>query len=392
MSKIVIRGEPSRLGITSHKSTQKLAQEVGINPGNLAFSYASALICGFPRNVTLIEAPSKDEKIGVFTLANYLGEHYNPSHFQAFLERAPDDWRAVVLGLGAQGLLDRLTLDPGDVTLSEGHLSWMRALRDRSGGRVNVSVRGDLTYKLLDRYGLADNVVVTGCPSLMLSPARDLGHVVARKFAALGSDVPLLNGTLGNPWDPRSQPFEQALIRQVAASGGLMHVQMQLDHLRLARGDALDEQTMRMLNRQLMPHLSLEEFQRTGRRHFHVWWDVPAWMEHLTRADFVIGTRIHGTALALQAGTPALCVAWDSRTYELCRSMNIPYVSIYDEPWRSGQFDWALMRESFAAQFDADTFDRNRLHRAQQFVELLKSNEVPPSPHLVNLATPVTVA
>ncbi|MFC3440445.1 polysaccharide pyruvyl transferase family protein [Sphingobium rhizovicinum] len=386
MNKIILRGEPSRLGITSHKSTKTLAQEVGINPGNLAFSYASALILGFPRNVTLIETPSPEEKIGVFTLANYLGEHYDPTHFHAFLERAPADWRAVVLGLGAQGLLDRLTLEPGDVTLSDRHLAWLRALRDRSGGQVNVSVRGDLTYKLLDRYGLADNAVVTGCPSLMLSPARNLGHVVAQKFAALGDDLPLLNGTLGNPWDPRSQPFEHALIRTVVRSGGLMHVQMQLDHLRLARGDALDEQTMRVLHKQLMPHLPLGDFQREGRRHFHVWWDVPAWMEHLTRADFVLGTRIHGTALALQAGTPALCVAWDSRTYELCRSMNIPYVSIYDEPWRSGQFDWAMIRDSFAAQFDAEAFDRNRLQRAQAFVDLLRANGVPPSAHLLHLA------
>lgn len=388
MNKIILRGEPSRLGITSHKSTKTLAQEVGVNPGNLAFSYASALILGFPRNVTLIEAPSPEEKVGVFTLANYLGAHYNPAHFHAFLERAPADWRAVVLGLGAQGLLDRLTLDPGDVTLSDAHLAWMRALKDRSGGQVNVSVRGDLTYALLERYGLADNVAVTGCPSLMLSPARDLGHVIARKFAALDSELPLLNGTLGNPWDPRSQPFEQALIRMVVRSGGLMHVQMQLDHLRLARGDALDEQTMRVLHKQLMPHLALGDFQREGRRHFHVWWDVPAWMEHLTRADFVLGTRIHGTALALQAGTPALCVAWDSRTYELCRSMNIPYVSIYDEPWSSGRFDWAMIRDSFAEQFDAEAFDRNRLQRAQSFVELLRGNGVPASPHLLHLAAP----
>jgi hypothetical protein len=385
MSGVVLRGEPSRLGMTSFKLTKQLALEVGINPGNLAFSYASALITGFPRNLTLIEPVKADEQIAVFTLANYLGEHYNPTAFNNFLSRAPDGWRPVVLGLGAQGLLDKLTLDPDDISLSEAHFDWLRALRDRSGGRVNVSLRGDLTLALLQRYGLADNVVVTSCPSLMLAPQPDLGQAIVAKFSAL-SGAPLLNGALGNPWDPSAAPFERAMIEQVVQSGGVIHVQMQLQHLQLARGDKLDADVMGGLHRQLMPRITYQEFEQRGRHSFKVWWDVPAWMEHLSTVDFVVGTRIHGTALAIQAGTPALCVAWDSRTYELCQSMHIPFVSMYDEPWRSGQFRWEHMRDSFAEQFDPAAFDQNRAKRAEMFLELLQGNGVPASAHLRRLA------
>lgn len=43
--------------------------------------------------------------------------------------------------------------------------------------------------------------------------------------------------------------------------------------------------------------------------------------------DFMFGTRIHGTVLGLCAGLPSMCLAIDSRTYELCEQMNIPYIN-----------------------------------------------------------------
>ncbi len=49
------------------------------------------------------------------------------------------------------------------------------------------------------------------------------------------------------------------------------------------------------------------------------------------KADFMLGTRIHGTILGLCAGLPSMCIAIDSRTYELCKQMNIPYVNCLNE-------------------------------------------------------------
>lgn len=46
-----------------------------------------------------------------------------------------------------------------------------------------------------------------------------------------------------------------------------------------------------------------------------------------SNADFMFGTRIHGTILGLCAGLPSMCIAIDSRTYELCEQMNIPYIN-----------------------------------------------------------------
>ena len=46
--------------------------------------------------------------------------------------------------------------------------------------------------------------------------------------------------------------------------------------------------------------------------------------------DFAIGSRIHGTMAPVQAGTPGVLVATDSRTEGLASVMGIPFVKIED--------------------------------------------------------------
>ena len=52
--------------------------------------------------------------------------------------------------------------------------------------------------------------------------------------------------------------------------------------------------------------------------------DPKTWIEELSAYDFAYGTRIHGNIAALLAGTPAVVLAHDSRTLELCRSLRHP--------------------------------------------------------------------
>lgn len=48
--------------------------------------------------------------------------------------------------------------------------------------------------------------------------------------------------------------------------------------------------------------------------------------------DCMITTRIHGAVLGTLAGVPTLCFVTDSRTYELCEQMGIPYVNCITNP------------------------------------------------------------
>ncbi len=46
----------------------------------------------------------------------------------------------------------------------------------------------------------------------------------------------------------------------------------------------------------------------------------------------MITTRIHGAVLGTLAGVPTLCLVTDSRTYELCEQMGIPYINCITNP------------------------------------------------------------
>lgn len=383
----ILRCDPPRLGQTAYRATTELSSVVGLNPGNLAFAYATALLLDLPENTSFLGAVSEHETTGVYACANLLGAHYDPVVFTQFLQQAPPSWYALLLGLGAQGPMNSLCDKVDQITLTNNQLAWLDAVRARAQtGQPNIGVRGEFTYKLLQKYGYGANAIVTGCPSALLSPDKNLGSTIAAKFAAIDSN-PLIDGTLGNPWDDSHRPFEQQLLRLVISSGGVSHVQMENSHMALARHDALPAEELAILRHQLSPETDLHAMPNFGRRHLRVWWDVPAWMEHLQRVDFVFGTRIHGVTLALQSGTPALCAVWDSRTLELCRSMNIPHLSLYDEPWYSGNFAFEHIREAFAQQFDPVAFDSLRKNRAQQFIDFFTANHVSYSQHLSHLAT-----
>ena len=128
--------------------------------------------------------------------------------------------------------------------------------------------------------------------------------------------------------------------------------------------------------------MSLEEFARWSERHGNVFFDVSAWMEHYRRFDFVIGTRIHGVMLALQAGIPGVVIAHDSRTLELCETMMVPHVL-------ASEVQNGITREELPGlfKFDAKEFDRNRRALAKRYVEFLESNELSPVGWLKTIAS-----
>ena len=52
--------------------------------------------------------------------------------------------------------------------------------------------------------------------------------------------------------------------------------------------------------------------------------DNRSWEEYLSKFDFCLGTRLHGAIVALNSGTPAVCVNIDARAMELCSYLKIP--------------------------------------------------------------------
>lgn len=154
--------------------------------------------------------------------------------------------------------------------------------------------------------------------------------------------------------------------------------------MQLTRGEArlMDEADLRACRDYAAPEMDLEEFIRWSERHGNLFFDVPSWMEHYRRFDFVIGARIHGVMLALQAGVPGVVIAHDSRTLELCETMMVPYVLAKDV--QNG-----ITREQLPDlfKFDARAFDENRRSIARRYVEFLEANELAPVSWLKDIAS-----
>ena len=353
----------------------------GRNTGNFAFTAAiKQQLTGWddPPNVHWADASSclrKQGRICVIPGANKLGPHQDLGGAAAILERA--EIPIVVVTLGAQSNTDYRIPE-----IPEGTLSWIRAIVDRRVSDCeNIGVRGEFSRTVLASYGF-DGARVIGCPSLFLNPSNRLGSRIMRKARVLAPRVAV---AAGGPGRGHLAGIERSLIRMVTATDGAYICQAPLAMTALARGDydELDDGELDSCRTYVDPDMTVDQFKRWTRRHAVVFFDVWAWMEFLRDFDFVVGTRIHGVLLGMQVGVPGLCIVSDSRTRELCETMNIPHVFARD--WRDG-FDCEQMSELFREQFDGSRFDSNRRALAANYVAFLVGNRLQPTEELRALA------
>lgn len=159
----------------------------------------------------------------------------------------------------------------------------------------------------------------------------------------------------------------------VTATNGSYVGQHSFAMMQLTRGEAhlMTPEDLRACRDYACPEMDIEEFIQWSKLHGNLFYDVQAWMEHYRRFDMVVGPRIHGVMLALQAGVPGLCVVHDSRTLELCQTMMVPYVLAKD-------IADGMTRDQLSSMFtfDAEAFDANRAMLAARYNSFLASNSI----------------
>lgn len=352
-------------------------EAVGLNTGNIAFAHAiDAHLGGGLRAVEYGQwaQANRMEGIAVLPAANQLGSHtdYHVSA-QAFCDiSAP----MVLIGLGAQSGPMRVQMPK----LHAGTVDWVRQIVDHAPTpRPNIGVRGSFTRYVLDRHGLADHAEVIGCPSLFLNPDPRLGERIAANIRP-PERVAVAAGHQG--WR-HLRRLEASLANLVTHPGGYV-VQSPLALVRLASGEAerIPKDNLAKCRDYVGPDLTVAEFVRWMQRHGSAFYDVPSWLAHYRQFDFVVGTRIHGTILGLQAGVPSLCVVHDMRMLELCQTLKVPHV-------RAEDVAEGVSREELVGllNFDAAEFDRNRQQLCASYVAFLKGNGLPVVDWLERLAT-----
>jgi polysaccharide pyruvyl transferase WcaK-like protein len=242
----------------------------------------------------------------------------------------------IMFGSGVQaGPGERPELDREDIDV-------LKAIHDSC---ESSAVRGYASAELLAEHGI-DNVVVTGCPTLMWqrkpelrlrTPTRD--HAAFTFRDGLFSADPAMN---------RNQFVAIERLRQLSrqVTVALQGEEIVLQDLYMAErwgvesGDQLkptdvpdlfhhrrvpfDAPALRAeVHRRYANRASAETIEWLSRSTFFSW-DITDYLDLYKTIDLVAGCRFHGNLLALANGVPAYYLTYDRRTEELVDLLQLP--------------------------------------------------------------------
>jgi hypothetical protein len=346
---------------------RSLLAATGGNTGNLAFQYAIANHLAGSVRILSLDAPVHEVRaagdIVVLPLANQLGNHTDLGDLASRLEEI--NLPVVGIGLGAQAPSYDM-----DIELSAGTERWLRTIvKFAPTNSPNIGVRGPYTKSQIERLGIRNAAEVIGCPSNFINMDPGLGKRISNGFSRRPTTIAV---TAGIPYLPELAKIEQQLAALVTEAGGAYIVQHDLEMLQLSRNefDLMTPDLLETCRLYIAPQLDLNSFKAWCRRFAYSFCDARTWMDFLRRFDFVIGTRIHGAVLALQAGVPAACIAHDSRTLELCETLAIPVRSCNEVKvlTASNLFDYF--------EFDEERFTNRRMELFNRYVAIFDAADI----------------
>jgi hypothetical protein len=308
---------PLVLGINQDAPTadmpldERLAR-YGQNTGNLLFGEALFQVVDNARRTTYhFRNPEIDAAdIVVIAAANWINPH---SDFGALAERLRKAGKPVVIvGIGIQAA------EGEDPEVSDGTRQLIDLAAETS---ALISTRGHRTAEVLRGWGY-DNVMATGCPSLLLAGGRFITHAATPAPDARNT---VIMGTR-HLFRPTSSA-QNELYRFAYRNGVDMIMQSELADMYFIQDVPRDTVTMVKANPILSTcygDVGIDGIRRYLRRHGKVFFHSREWSSYLQGKEYVIGTRIHGTVAAILSGIRGILLNHDARTAELAEIMGIP--------------------------------------------------------------------
>ncbi|MGQ0672769.1 MAG: polysaccharide pyruvyl transferase family protein [Hyphomicrobium sp.] len=366
------------------KNVEQFTKCYSQNTGNLAFVHACWLIFGTSVNAhpwtSTLRQFDAEKDVMVFPAANQIGAHVDMGRVVPAMTKSHIP--ILMIGLGSQFQLEKMEPD----AVPQGTIEWLEHIASRAPVKdiPNISLRGHTSMLVLKHFGLDKHAVVTGCPSNFICAHPSLGVTISRKIRAHKKQKrPRVAVAAGSPSRPELLGLEQSLIEMLLSTRGEYIVQHPPNMIAAARQiyggnmrPAIEAQCSKVLPERLRTG-TLRWFARNAR----VYSFVPEWMAGLRTFDYVVGTRIHGTMLGLQAGVPSVCLYVDSRTKELCETMGIPSANAKD--FQNG-ITVSDVR-SILDDWNSELYDRTRVQLGRMLQELIKGNNVRTSRHLTNI-------
>lgn len=339
--------KPVVLGVFSNQepsatTVQDLWELCGCNTGNLLF--CESLLQNI-ENATAapLDLPTEgyqEHDSIVLAAANWLNSQLDFGHIADLIE--PTNLPICIVGLGAQADIDEKKIP----VLPAGTERMMKLISERSS---QISVRGTFSAEVLNHYGIK-NVVVTGCPSLLL--AGEVAPSIRRFDLSQKQEISIGSTRHGfNPTDDFQRYFYMQAIKHdldIVLQSELSDMYFALGRLNnaeiLERATACCSDFYQERAEIVSPYLQ---------RHAKVFFDLNQWLDYMSGKSLYVGTRVHGVIASLLSGTPAILVCHDSRTEEMAHSLHLPHVLCRDIDTTRDLDFMSLYQEEKQAEFEA---------------------------------------
>lgn len=258
--------------------------------------------------------------------------------------------RIVMVGAGAQA-----NDYDEELTITEGTLKFIRLLSEKS---TSIGIRGYYTEDFLKKINIK-NVEVIGCPTafwvnrIPVKETDDTLHRLAVHCTPSGYYRDKIGALFQHAikhdanYIVQSEKWMMPLIAENFSG--------QREELRT------DGQIAYYSKASFPPN----EFEGWINKKALIYFGMEEWIGAMKGFDFVYGSRFHGNMAALQAGTPALNMPFDTRTRELCEYLNLPHI-----PLTSFYADMSPLQLRHEADFSLYNKTYNsRLNSYREFLE-----------------------
>ncbi len=231
----------------------------------------------------------------------------------------------LVFGLGSQMSAEE------PIQLQSGTDKFLRLVAERAG---SIGVRGSGTAELLLSLGIR-NVDIVGCPSIMHFP-NDLKH---RRISPITKETRVATNYSNNV---RRHSFsaehfadiESLIFKHFLRDNSFYFLQNEAAEMEILKhqGEFPTSDTVESAIAQASLQFDVDSDSAAVRHFFsfnmRMFFDVQEWISCLRTMAFSIGSRFHGNIAALMAGIPALFIAHDNRTLELCEFFSLPHLEV----------------------------------------------------------------
>ncbi len=224
--------------------------------------------------------------------------------------------RLTMIGLGAQLKGELNTPKKLVASLSP---QFKHILKELSLHTESIGIRGSVTAECLELIGIR-NYRIIGCPSFYTEFNIEYN-------TKKSPDRFCVNWSGGQK--SSKEQFVREFFRNNAMRGDILLLQTMSDFPRtLYEGVHLEERHIRSCYPDIA--VSPQDIEDYIRTRGHIFFDWDEWQNFLRKGQFTmsVGCRFHGNMMSYLSGIPALWIVHDSRTYELCEVLALPYIKL----------------------------------------------------------------